>query len=241
MRLTQIAVLTVAALAGLVTHASAQSLYGPGGLFLLPTASLPPKGQITPAVLVLPQHNPQDGVTRTWESASVDYGATRSLEIGATVLKITTRESPSEGGFAKYRFLDETASRPAVAVGLTMLGFGNADTRIGFLAMRKQLRGGKGTPHPVIAHLGVQYVDIQDGILREEFQPYGGVEIGILPRLEFIGEAARPIKAEFATPFALTLAYRYSSGGRLALTWANNGRSSSPRFGVGAGISIGSR
>src|SRR5205807_9167769 len=45
---------------------SAQSLYGPGGLFLLPTASLPEKGQLTPAVLVLPQHSPTDGKTRTW-------------------------------------------------------------------------------------------------------------------------------------------------------------------------------
>jgi hypothetical protein len=222
-------------------RAGAQSLYGPGGLFLLPTASLPEKGQLTPAVLVLPQHSPLDGHTRTWESASLDYGATRNLELGATVLKITTKEGPSEGGFAKYRFLEESANRPAVAAGFTLLGFGKADTSLGFLALRKQLGGRKGSPHPVIAHLGFQYVGMKDGVQRDEFQPYGGMEIGLMPRLEFIGEAARRIRGDFATPFALTLAYRYSTGARLALTWANTGRSSSPRFGVGAGITIGSR
>src|SRR5205085_10695242 len=115
------------------------------------------------------------------------------------------------------------------------------DSHLAFLAMRKQLCGAKGSPHPVIAHLGVQYADILDGVTREEFQPYGGMEIGLLPRLEFVGEARRPGRGDFATPFALTLAYRYSSSGRLALTWANTGRSDSPRFGIGAGISIGSR
>jgi len=231
----------LALLAAGLGRAGAQSLYGPGGLFLLPTASVPEKGQLTPGVLLLPQHSPVDGKTRTWESASLDYGATRDLEIGAAGLKIAGRGAASAGGFAKYRFLRETSARPAMAVGFSILGFGSANTQIGFLAFRKQLVGGKGNPHPVTAHLGVQYAGFLDGIRRDEFQPYGGMEIGLLPRLEFVGEARRGGRGDFATPFALTLVYRYGAAGRLALTWANNGRSSSPRFGIGAGISIGSR
>src|SRR5438067_12740626 len=202
MRWLRGAVLVAVAVAG-AGRASAQSLYGPGGLFLLPTASLPEKGQLTPAVLLLPQRSPLDGHTRTWESASLDYGAARDLEIGATVLKITTKEGAPEGRFAKYRFLRESANRPAVAAGFTWLGFGAADSRVAFLALRKQLAGGKGAAHAVIAHLGVQYADILDGVRREEFQPYGGMEIGLLPRLEFVGEARRPGKGDFRTPFAL--------------------------------------
>src|SRR5947207_12191349 len=92
--------------------AGAQSLYGPGGLFLHPAASLPAKGTLTPAVLLLPQHNPFTGVTRTWISASLDYGATDDLEVGVLALKITAGEAePSEGGFAKYRLVRESRNR----------------------------------------------------------------------------------------------------------------------------------
>jgi hypothetical protein len=226
-------------------EARAQSLYGPGGLFLHPTASLPPKGALTPAVLVLPQHNPLTGVTRTWVSGSLDYGATDDLEVGVTVLQITGLEAgPSEGGFAKYRFVRESHTRPAVAAGLTVLGFGDADSRIYFMALRKQIAGGKGQsvgPHAVVLNAGVQYTAIRDGIPREDLKPYGGMEIGLARRLTFIGEARPQGTAEFATPFALTLAYQYGRAGRLALTWANLGRSESPRFGIGAGIGIGAR
>jgi hypothetical protein len=221
----------------------AQSLYGPGGLILHPTAALPEKGQLSPGVLVLPQHNPVVDETRIWISGSLDYGATRDLEIGATVLKITNwpGHAASAGGFAKYRLLRETRSLPAVAAGFTVLGFGGADSRAAFMAFRKQVYGGKpGAAHAVILHAGLQYADLLDGITREELQPYGGVEIGLARRLTLTAEGRPSGKADFGTPLALALIYRYGTGGRLALTWANNGRSDSPRLGFGAGFGIGS-
>jgi hypothetical protein len=219
--------------------ASAQSLYGPGGLFLHPTASVPPKGQLSPSLLVLPQHNPDARSTRTWLSASLDYGLLENLEIGATYLKVAGWDrDASAGGFFKYRLLQETASRPAVAVGFTGLSGGDVDARIGFLALRKQLSAGR---HPVTAHLGVQYVDEVDELPKNELQPYAGVEVGLSSRLTFIAEGRPRMKGEFGTPLALTLSYAVASNWKLAITWANNGWSDEPRFGIGAGFSLGSR
>ncbi len=223
----------------LAAPASAQSLYGPGGLFLHPTASVPPKGRLTPGLLVLPQHHPVGRETRAWFSSSLDYGLTDDLEVGAVMVWVEDwddREA-SVGGFAKYRFLRETKGRPAAAIGFGQLGFGDLDSRTAFLALRKQVRSGE--KFPVILHLGVQYADYVDEISRHEFQPYGGVEVGLGRRLTFIAEGRPRMNAEFGTPLALTLSYWASEDWRVAVTWANNGLSDNPRFGVGVGFAIG--
>ncbi len=218
---------------------AAQSLYGPGGLFLHPSASTPPKGRITPSFLFLPQHNPQADVTRIWLTGGLDYGLTDDLEIGAAVLKVTGGDrDPSAGGYFKYRFLRETAARPAVAVGFTGLGGGDVDTRIGFLALQK---GGRVGRHSLTGHLGVQYADVVDGFSKHQFQPYAGLELGITSRLRFIAEGRPRMNQELGTPFALTLAYRAADRWTFALTWGNAGRSDRPMFGFGAGFSLGAR
>lgn len=223
----------------LAAPVSAQSLYGPGGLFLHPTASVPPKGQVTPGFLLLPQHNPDAHSTRTWIAGSLDYGLTRDLEIGASVVKVAGWDrDPSAGGYFKYRFLRESASRPAMAFGFTQLGGGDVNTRVGFLAAMKEFDVAK---HRLVAHLGVQYADEVDGVSRHEFQPYAGLEFGITSRLSFIAEGRPRMNREFGTPLALTLAYRVSDRWRLAVSWANNGLSDEPKFGFGAGFALGAR
>jgi hypothetical protein len=226
--------------AGLSAPARAQSLYGPGGLFLHPTASFPPKGRITPGFLFLPQHDPVANDTRIWLSGSLDYGVTDDLEIGGTFLKVTGWDrDPSFGGFVKYRLMKENLFRPALAVGFEQLGFGDVNTRSGFLALRKEFSIGK--RHLIVAHLGVQYIDEMDGLSHHQWEPYGGLEIGVTKRLTFIAEGRPRGNQEFGTPLALTLSYKVTKDWHLAATWANNGRSDEPRFGFGAGLSLGSR
>jgi hypothetical protein len=220
--------------------ASAQSLYGPGGLFLHPTADVPPEGRLTPAFLILPQHNPVLDSTRTWETFSLDYGVSDDLEVGLTGITVAGwNKDPSVGGFFKYRFMHETHNRPAAAFGATGLFAGELNTRAVFLAFRKQV--GNLSKHPIVAHLGVQYVDVEDGLPRDEWRPYAGLELGLSSRLSFIAEARPRGDREFGTPLALTLAYKVSDNWRLALSWANNGQSDRPMFGFGAGFSLGAR
>ena len=109
MRLAVTTFLCMGLLAGPLGAAGAQNLYGPGGLILHPTADVPPKGQVTPAVLILPQRVPWPGneVVHTWGTGTVDYGLTDDLEVGYVILGITDWPvpDPSIGGFAKNRFL----------------------------------------------------------------------------------------------------------------------------------------
>ncbi|MFN3648164.1 MAG: hypothetical protein ACK47B_01185 [Armatimonadota bacterium] len=227
-------------LAGGAGPASAQSLYGPGGLFLHPAAQPPPEGQLTPAILVLPQHNPAARSTRTWISGSLDYGLTPRLELTATYLKVAGwQRDASLGGSLKYLLQEETGGRPALAVGFTQLGGGDVNARLGFLAAKKSV--GRAGRMPLTLHAGVQYVDELDGLSRHEFQPFAGFELGISSRLTFIAEGRPRMNAEFGTPLALTLSYRASRSWHLAISWANNGLSDEPRFGIGAGLALGTR
>src|SRR6187402_1604257 len=92
MRRAAIMLFCLALLGFAVASAQAQSLYGPGGLFLHPTADIPPKGQATLGAIVLPQKiPPTDGLHThpTWGTISLDYGLTEDIEIGATNLMIT--------------------------------------------------------------------------------------------------------------------------------------------------------
>ena len=219
--------------------ASAQTLYGPGGLFLHPTATVPEQGQLTPAILVLPQHDPMAKTTRTWLSTSVDYGLTKDVEVGATFLKVSAWDrDPSAGGYIKYRFLHEAANRPAAAIGFTQLGGGDVNARVGFFALRKQLSQGK---HPVTGHAGVLWVDEVDSIKHHRWEPYVGMELGLASRLSLLAEVRNRTEHYLGTPLGLSLVYQPTKNWKLALTWANSGHSDRPMFGFGAGISLGSR
>ncbi len=224
-----------------VAGARAQSIYGPGGLFLYPTADVPPQGQATLGVLVLQQRIPPTPplhTNPTWGSTSLDYGLTPDLEIGATSLAITDFK-PSYGGYFKYRFLRGNASQPSMAVGATYSRSGDNSTRSAFLALRKQLN--TDPAHAIIGHVGVMYINVLAGIPYNQYQPYGGVEWGLGKQLSLIAEARPRGKGDFKTSSALSLAYRYGRGGLLVVTYANTGQSTQSRFGVGIGYTIGTR
>jgi hypothetical protein len=237
--------LCLALLAFSTASGRAQSLYGPGGLFLHPTADVPEKGQLTLGALVLPQRipsiippDPAFHRNPTWGSVSLDFGLTEDIEIGATSMMITDFK-PSHGGFAKYRFLRESRRRPAAAVGFTYSDFGGTNSRAVFLALRKQVNAD--TERPIIGHVGLQYIDVLAGFPYEEIHPHGGVEWWLNPRWTLIAEARSRGRSDFKVSTALSVSYQYGKGNRLVLTWANTGQSTQPRFGFGVGYTIGTR
>lgn len=236
MRVLSAALLSLA----LAAPASAQSLYGPGGLFLNPTASLPPRNQLTPSVLVLPQRHPS-GAVRTWLSVGVDYGVTDDIEIGLTYLEVFNwKETPSFGGYAKFRVMRETDRRPAIAAGFSQLAFGDVDARFAFVAAQKRLLD-IADRYPLTMHLGGMYIDELEGIERQEAVPYGGLEIGLNRHFNFAIEARAKTDGDVSTPWGMTLLYRPNEDWRFALTWSNTGQSTDPKFGFGAGLTLGSR
>jgi hypothetical protein len=233
---------------------SAQSIYGPGGLFLNPTADFPPKGQLTPAILRIPQASGPNGLDarRTWYSYSLDYGLTEKLEVGAVYLKIAPGggqthdfQDASIGGFAKYRILDgSVGGRPDVAVGGSFLTGGDANARVAFAALRFTPR--LDLRYPAHLHLGVLYANQLNKFQRHNTLPYVGVDLGLSDTLIFFAEVrARATKpagaADVKPPSAVGLVWQPSRSLKIVVAYADNGWSDSHKISVGIGHLIGGR
>jgi hypothetical protein len=242
-------VLFTALVATLVTSAApqahAQSIYGPGGLFLNPSADLPEKGQITPAVLVMPQRLQQGG-RLTWSSYSLDYGLSDKWEIGTTYLKVNPGsgefKNGSAGLYAKYKVLAEVPRRrPALAVGGNFLEAGDSEARTAFAALRFSPTR-PGAKHPAALHLGAMYIDKLDGIKYREWAPFAGAELSLTDHLSTFAEV-RPrltpqngaTKGTFANR-SLGLVWKPIQHFKFILVYGSNGwndKSSQLGFGIG--------
>jgi hypothetical protein len=243
------AVMALTATFSLGGTAWGQSIYGPGGLLLSPTADFPRKGQLSPAFLVLPQESSALGGRRTWVSYTLDYGLSDRVELGITHLKINPSRPPFEdgstGGFVKLKLLEgKPGGRPDVAVGATYLGGGDADAKVAFLALRFATRpdaSGRGAR----AHLGLLYADQLNEFKRHDEVPYGGIDVDLSRNLIGFAEIrglmdAKPAgAADLKSPSALGLVWRPASSIKVVVALANNGWSDDHRLSFGVGYSIG--
>jgi len=228
------------------SSAHAQSIYGPGGLLLNPTADVPPKGKITPAVLVMPQKLWGTDHFQSWTSYDVDYGVTDRLEAGLTVLSITPDNgNPSTGGYLKYLVARENEKAPAIAIGGSDVSGGGADSSSLFVAIRKTLLSDR-CAHPAHLHLGLSYFDKLDGLTHNHAEPFAGVDWGLTRRLAAFGEAraALPVRngdTDGTNPArAFGLVWTPNNSYKVAVGFANNGwNRGAPTFTIGVGYSIG--
>jgi hypothetical protein len=237
--------LLISSLFQLATEAHGQSIYGPGGLFLNPTADFPAKGQFTPAFLVIPQESAALGGRRTWTSYSLDYGLSERIEIGTTYLKVNPGNPPFEdgslGGYAKYRLFEgQNGGRPDVAIGVSILGGGDVDAEVGFIAARFSPKE-PDPRHPAHLHVGLLYADKLNGVTREDVVPYGGFDVGITPELLFFGEARALMEADLAPATAVGFVWTPFRSLKLAIAYANNGWSGGNKLSFGVGYRIGTR
>src|SRR5205823_2123202 len=92
---------------------------------------------------------------------------------------------------------------PAVAVGGTVLGFGQVDSQIGFLALRKTVYNTK--LGPVVADAGVRYLGTLDGKDRSALQPYGGLEVALASHLFLAAELGARVNRDDGQPMAVSL------------------------------------
>jgi hypothetical protein len=246
MRAYFIAVLTLALIFVLGGGTEAQSIYGPGGLFLNPTADFPAKGQLTPAFLLIPQESNELGGRRTWTSYTLDYGLTDRLEIAGTYLRVNPGSSGfrdgSFGGSLKYKVIEgQPGRRPDVAVGIGILGSGDVDAQVGFVALRYSLKEQE-PRHPAHFHLGALYADDLNGVTHQDLVPYGGVDYTLTRNLIAFAEMrarmrAKPIGAsDTEPPSAVGLVWRPTASLKLALALANNGWSDGHKLSFGIGF-----
>jgi hypothetical protein len=221
-----------------------QSIYGPGGLFLNPTADFPAKGQLTPAVLVLPQENALSK-RRTWMSYSVDYGLRGDLEIGVTHLKVNPGQAGSTGGSFKYRLVQgRRPGAPDVAVGAGFLTGGDVNAAVVFTALRFTFEPYR--RHAGHVHLGLLYADRLIGNQRRNTLPFGGLDVALTDNLTLFGEmrsrSTRPASAaDLKPPSAVGLVWSPTRLTKIVIAYADNGRSRIHKLSFGVGYRIGLR
>jgi hypothetical protein len=232
----------------ITASASAQSIYGPGGLLLNPTADFAPKGRLSPAVLWIPSRDTA-GQKNNLYSVGANYAATDRLEIGATYLKTAPGRGwgqPSIGGSVKYKLVGSGVGwKPDVAVGASVLGGGDLNARTAFLAARfTPLPKSK---YPLHLHTGVLYADELYGTTRHDAALFFGADIALTPNLIAFAEYRQKLKAEdggepdIKAPNAIGVVLMPSDDYKVVLAYANNGQSTNNKLAIGVGFTLGSR
>lgn len=238
-------------LLGATGSAQAQTIYGPGGLLLNPTADFPKKGSITPSVLAMPQRKETGPGYLTWTSYNVDYAASDDLELGATYLKVSPGspamfQDGSAGLYAKYRAFKSRPGTPVdVAVGASFLSGGDANASTAFVAGKYALTR-PGAKHGANLHLGAIYVNELDCIKHHRTVPYAGVDYGLTPSLRLFGEARAALGRVNEDGMgshpqrAVGLIYQPDDKLKLVVGYAHNGwNDKAPQFSIGIGYGLG--
>lgn len=240
----------ISVLAGALLAAApsqAQSIYGPGGLFLNPTADFAPKGTLTPAAIYIPQES--GGQKFALYSVSANYAVSDKAEAGVTYLKMvpgSMRPDGSFGGSFKYRLQQGRGWKPTIAAGANVLAGGDINQRTAFLAAK--FTPDIGSPkHPVSFHAGMMYANqIWNGRSRD-IVPYVGATYRLTKGVTAFAEwrdrmnkgEAQAIDTE--APKAIGIILEPNDDYKIALAYANNGHSTKMKPSIGVGFTLGSR
>jgi hypothetical protein len=248
----------------LLTSRAAHSsgLYGTSGLFLHPTAYLPPDGHPTLGSTYFsqtPGSAPALGAPRErklvdWVPVFLDKRLSERVEGGLVFLYLhgLGKTRRSYGAFAKYQLMGEQPDRPALAFAIDYLGSG---LRIAsaYLVASKQF--GSGT-HPIRGHLG--YVLTHRSDLHEDpnlqespgvpapdtpervtaSAPFVGLEVVLAPTVRLVGEVEQKRAYYVRAPMSVGLMWNPAQNVGLGVGWVNTGRSEKARFFVGVGYKI---
>jgi len=217
----------------------AQTLYGPGGLFIHPTAYTPAAHAFEASASWFSQKI--DGSRATeWVPLGVSYGVTDRLEVGAMYVNRLSAAGLSRGSaglFLRDQLVTETPRRPAVALSASYLG---SDVKLASVAASAgyhlQSRG-----HTIlVGHGGIQWGWRGDDVpSSNSVSVFGGVEVPLKYGVSALAEYGTRFSFDYKESSAFGLMWRSRKGISVAVGFVNVGRSSSERFFVGVGVPIG--
>jgi len=237
-------IVVVVALAMTPRVGNCGGVYGPSGLFLHPTAYLPPDRHTTFGATYFTQTRdvPRGDRSTEWVPIFADQRLSSRVEGGLIYLhhRVDSDDRTSYGGFAKYQLVEERPGRPALGLAADYLT-GDLRTASGYLVASKQFDLGS---HPIRAHLGYAVTrrsDLQgpSGRFHEtDDAPYAGLELFLTPKLRLVGEVEAKMKFYQEAPMSVGLMWSPSRNTGLGIGWLNTGRSTSSRFFIGVGYKI---
>ena len=168
-------------LVSLATLAHPQTLYGPGGLIINPTAYTDRAGLMEVNASFF-DRQPAGSPTLAFYPLSVTYAFTDRFELGALYVgeRVNSSSFDRGGFFFKQGVATEGSKRPAVAlVGTMLTGQGTSSTLT--------LIGSKTLPSGTRLHLGARGID-NSFSNRLDGNLIAGADFGIAPKFRFIAE-----------------------------------------------------
>jgi hypothetical protein len=214
--------------------AAAGTIYGPSGLIFNPSAYVPSNKAVSLGTTTFTVTPP--GAARRWLSSTLDAGVGGRGEVGLTYLHRSGGGLNSGfGGFAKYQLQKESVGKPAVAVGVDLIG-GDLKTTQAYLVGSKRLTA-EGNAHPFTLTLGVIGVRDRDGVRRDDADFFGGFDVRISQSLSLVTEWRSRTDGYRTHNSGVMLMYGSKKFG-LAVGYVNNGSSTSHRFFIGAGYNV---
>jgi hypothetical protein len=217
-------------LLSLVCAANAQTLYGPGGLIINPTAYNDKAGMMEVNASYFTRQ-PSGSPTVEFFPVSFTYAFTDRFELGALYVGQRIHSSTFDRGglFFKQALLPETSTQPALAlVGTSLTGQGTTSTLT--------LIGSKTLPSGTRLHLGARAMN-RSVDSRLDGNLIGGLDFGIAKNYRFIMEGDTRLRQFHVGSSAFGLQY---AGPTMTLTVGvidqASGRYS---FFVGAGYPVG--
>lgn len=216
----------------------AQTIYGPGGLFVHPSAFVPQRGAIGLNVSWFSQKIDAGGRTE-WLPVSLTYGATERLEVGALYVnrRARGRQRDSGGVFAKYQIGKDSAGGPAIALAGSYVGGDVQQSSLSLVASHAFKRGDQTL---FTAHLGGQWARRADiPVTKDDFGGFIGLELPLIDGLSLVGEAGTRFRFDRNSTSAIGLMWKARNGISIGVGYVNVGRSDNNRFFVGVGYPFG--
>lgn len=194
----------------------------PTGMFINPTAEVPPAGTLTPQACWLNQ-DLKSGTLNGYV-AFVSYTFATKTEIGPSFKYVDPPAGDSltaPGGFVRQLLLDERGMVPALAVGATFLEDSDdkLTRRSAFASISKTITP-EGAAMPVHIHVGGKWVKVPGD---DDASVYGGVDIDVTNSLKLVAETAGKTFGDTEVPFAIGIQYSFQEKLGISLAAINAG------------------
>ncbi len=253
MKLRKIAVTVVVCSLLMGTQAFAHNtIFGPTGLILNPTAGVMGRGQYS-TQLSYYKEEPTFFELRGW-NLNVATGIADRLELAVGLQDVKATATPggtffdmtAVSGGLKYQVKEESGNSPAVAVGVQMSNV--AKQGGAYVVWSKTLTakngGGGNGENDWRVHAGVRYDNVDSrrsatGSDENKVTVFGGIEAPVANRLRFMGEFNQRHKALVTTPFSATLHYGASENTHVFAGIARIGTSAETGWVVGINYGFG--
>ncbi len=210
----------------------AQTVYGPGGLFVHPTASAVPLGMRANLSWFTQEAN---GARSQWIPASLTYSPDGRLQFGGLFVsrRAGGRERPSGGAFGKYQIIRGSVLSPSIAIAGSFLG---GDVQQSSLSA---VGSGRIPATPLTVHSGLQWARRADlPVSSDGFSRFLGVEASLGKGFRLVAETGTRFRFDREPASAYGLMWTGPGGWELGIGWVNTGRSGSNRLFIGAGITV---